>query len=65
MYELKSRVEEILEDLKNSGKIYTFSEEELREIAESINEKKRKVDLEYRMKQAQSIEDAKHIYITF
>ncbi len=50
---------------KNAETIYTLSPEESCEINDRINEEMRKVDLDFRIKQAKTIESAKRTYITF
>ncbi len=59
-------IEDIIDKInKKSITTCSLSYKESREIEERINEEMKKVNLEYRIKQAQSIERAKRAYITF
>ena len=54
----------VLERLKAKYGCRVLSREETAEIDRDINEKMRKVDIEFKRKQAQSIEEAKRTYFT-
>ncbi len=62
MFKLEDTIKEINDNAKT---IKTLSVEETNEINSRINSQMEKVNLEYRRKQAQSIEAAKIAYITF
>ena len=62
MFKLEDTIKEINDNAKT---LQTLSVKEINEINLRIYEEMRKINLEYRIKQAQSIEGAKKAYITF
>ncbi len=61
---LVNRTQEILDKLAKNHPPRIIEGEEYWEIANSINEKMKEVDLEYRIKRAQSERDANYIFLT-
>ncbi len=62
MFKFEDAIEKINKKAKT---LYTCSQEESLEIEKRIYEEMRKVDMEYKMRNAKSIESAKRAYITF
>ena len=58
---MKCRITEILSKYEKKE----FTKEELKEINARWEKESQRINREFAKKQAQSIEDSKHIYITF